>query len=282
MLLIVGSSVRKCYINEEIGNQLPELVFRATGDLVEIKSQKLYYISRTNDVIKRFGHRINTMRVQSIIENATGLENCIMWIEEASHLILFVKITNFDNTTKSKIVDKLRVKLLHILPMESMPDFIEIIGNFPLTTNGKLDKNGLENIYLESLKYLRKNIQKNPAKVVNFLLRKYLGLNEDNIRESQHKTFSQLGGNSILLVQILNEYRDILDTEYPQTLVQLLLEENLSEALKLIKSIGSKSRLRKEENFAYDYESIRQNINIKWKYDLKACVDSSPTIIANG
>lgn len=280
IIYVLGSTTRKCYINDEIGNYLPDVVFRATGDLVKINDGNVYYVSRANDIIKRYGHRINMIQVQNIIENDTGLECYMLWIQEASYLILFVKIAKFAEETKNKIIDKLRVKFLQILPIESVPDIIEIVSNFPLNTNGKLDRYALKNKYLNSMN-LEIDSHKKPDEVFQNLLKKYLGLNDEDFQANLHKTFTQLGGNSVMVLQILNEYQSLTDSDYPKVFIQVLYEETLDKVLKLVKTMYNEVRLTKYQNIAYNYANIPQNIVVKWQYDLKACVDSTPAIIEN-
>lgn len=273
----LGSALRKCYINDE-GKGRDNVIFRATGDLVEIRNGLLYYVSRKDDIIKRFGHRINIKALEDIIEKATNLENHFIWLDEALHLVLFVRVKYTRPLDKSRITDKLRVKLLHLLPKESMPDHIEVIEKFPLTCNGKINKKALEEMYIDGL-YLRRQLNAEPLLVFKYLLKKYFGMNNDDIEQLQCACFTEIGGNSIILMQLLNEYEDTLNCEYPKVLVQMLLEEKLSDVFKLIESVEFQPKVKIKEKDSMHNFRVTENLHIKWSYDLKSCVDCTALII---
>lgn len=252
-----------------------------------MKNDTISYMGRKDNMIKRYGHRINISYIENEIANCTNLQNHLIWFSEVQKLILFFKISNVDEKTKYKTIDKLRIQLLHNLPKESMPDDIEIIQNLPLTINGKVDKNALKVLYKNSIYYSKENLTGKYDQVFKYLIKKYLGLNDFLIEKFQHHTFLELGGNSIIALQLLSEYKQLLKHEYPPELVQALFEDKLSNVYDLTKSINfQQDKLviasGREDLYKNDaFSKSNMNFKIKWKYNLQACIDSTCTIIQN-
>lgn len=292
---IIGSGSRKCLVNEEDNTEIQGITFRPTGDLVEITNEKHYYIGRKNDIVKRYGHRINLNQISDSINKKTSIQNVCVWQELESKLLLFLLIKDYDNILKEKMIDKIRVKLFHELPKEHFPDFVGALSTFPLTNHGKIDKATLIEVYrsTNSIEQQRSS-SKNAANVFNNLIAKYFGLSRKQLQIYKNCSFFDIGGNSILIMQFLEEFKKILSRELPSELVTVLFEKNLDYCRRYIEQqdlkrtidmvpdvspikLKNKSiKIDHSENANYDFD-----MRILWKYDLKACVDCSPAIIRN-
>ncbi|KAJ8962455.1 hypothetical protein NQ317_013440, partial [Molorchus minor] len=146
--IVIGSTSRICYLDKENPEDHHQPVFRETGDLANATDKGIFLIGRKNKVIKRFGHRINLAKIESLLFKDTSLESRCIWSREHNKIMLFILIKDLDLTIKEKIIDKLRVKLIGILTEENLPDFIEIVQNFSLTSHGKVNEKALERLYL--------------------------------------------------------------------------------------------------------------------------------------
>lgn len=272
------------------------MVFRSTGDRVKIQNGKLYYAGRTNELIKRHGHRINLRTIEDQVFKITSIQNKCVWFKKQSKLLLFLLIKDCNQTRKAKILDKIRVKLLHSLPNECFPDFIEVIDNFPVTSNGKIDRRTLIDIYRTTNDQIF--CAKNPVEVYDNLLVKYFGLSQSEFQVCEGCSFGEIGGNSILVMQFYEEFKHILDREVPNDLVTRLLENSLEDCRKYVVNLALSSLKRKKDSEQYSPEvevglrklqnsfvnatrNCRFEIQVNWKYDLKACVDCSPVVYKN-
>lgn len=276
--LFIGSSKRFTLINDELMH--PSMVFRSTGDLVRIKHDKIYYLGRMNDVIKRYGVKIHLTQIETSIFNSLSLENKCVWYEEKHKLILFVLIKDTDLVQRSRTADKIRIHLLHELPPGQFPDRIEIVASFPLTSNGKVDKSRLLQIYTES----SENLPGNAADVFDVLISRYFGVSIENV--DNNLTLFQIGGNSILIMQLVEELRQFVEAEKQSKLITLLLEMNLLQCKEYLQQFGCSTHKRKLEKEAFIpkrphtvRKSSDPSVSIVWKYDFKACVDCSPVIM---
>lgn len=287
--LFIGSNLRKCIIDDEDTSQIEGTIFRATGDIVKAQNEKFYYLGRKNDCVKRFGVRINLEEITNRILLKTSIQNKCIWYEKESKLLLFLLIKDCgDNTLKEKIVDKIRVKLLHELPKEHFPDFIDAVVNFPLTINGKLDKNALIDIFTTTK--TQKLPSAKPIEVFDSLLLKYFGLGKTTLDAYLNYSFFDIGGNSILIIQFLEEFKTILLKEIPKELVTFLFEKNLNCCRKYISEMQDLKRAANwDEKESHSREKLMKTepmkeiikMEVLWKYDLQACVDCSPMVIKN-
>lgn len=256
-------------------------MFHSTGDLVKVINNEFYYIGRTNNIIKRFGNKINLVLLEEIISNTLNLNSKFIWLEEEQKLILFIQTEYYDLLAKSKILDKITIKLLHTLPKESSPDLIELLPVFPLTKNGKVDYESLKMIYFSNCNKLIES--RSPYEVFIYLLRKYFGFNEEDCDTFKDLNFFDIGGNSFLAVQFLNEYQDISKTSSSE-LASAIFEKPLKDCYNFFKTVkwSNKRSCSEEQSRNKQMKQISKNcvvLKIKWKYNLKACVDGTPGLI---
>lgn len=229
-------------------------------------------------MIKRFGDRINLSKTEELITQAIGLPNRCVWVKDFNKLITYVAIDNFMNSHKEKIIDKLQVKLLSVLSETSYPDHLYLLKKFPLTCHGKIDDKSLTN-YFSMTKVEKNNISNSTDQIFLNLCSKYLGLCEDVLVELKERSFLELGGNSITILQLDSELKDIFGSVYPRDFLKSLFEQNLKGCLNLL--INEKDRKRPiDEQVLSETKKLNLDKDFKtlWKYDLKACVDSSPLV----
>ncbi|KAJ3659027.1 hypothetical protein Zmor_010736 [Zophobas morio] len=270
--IYIGSTNRICFVNDEINPR-----FRATGDIAEINNSGIFYKGRKNDVIKRFGHKLHLSYIEQMVEKETTLSNTCVWLKSQSKLLLFLIIETFDEQTKNKILDKVRIKLLHTLPKQHFPDYIDIVRKCPVTSHGKLNKNALESIYLNR----SQTVKKTATDILESLFCKYFGISKTHLSELQEATFFDLGGNSILAVQFLNEFREEVGADCPD-FVTALFEKDIATCFQNIHCVQINKRRR--STFKNDHGNAAKKtktdveLKIAWRYNLQACVDSSPLV----
>lgn len=276
--IFLGSLTRNCLVDQEQQSNLTRPIFRETGDIAEINEKGLFYRYRKNRVIKRFGHRIVLTKVEALITKTTGLPNRCIWIKDLNKLVIYVVIENFTYNQEEKILDKLRVKLLNVLSQESFPDHLSIINTLPVTSHGKIDDKTLEKNYV--IFNQKKDIDSTASSTIfSSLCTKYLGLNFETLSEIEGQTFLELGGTSITILQLTNELKGILGSNYPDDFMKLLFQQTIKECLIFLKNYKNEKR-KVDSQMVVPNKKIKHNedFNVLWKYDLKACVDSSPVV----
>lgn len=275
--MVLGSSTRVCYIDNESAQTIQSPCFRETGDIANINEKGIFYVNRKNHIIKRFGHRVNLTKVEETICNGSGFINKCIWSKTLNKLMVFILMPeNYNRVFAERILDKLRVKLMSLLPEANYPDYFEIINKFPLTSHGKLDQKFLEDLYLRSVSHKANTTSE---QIFSELWCKYLGFNTDILATVEQHTFTELGGNSINALQMTNEFREILPSECPDEILGLVLQKKFEECISYLKNYKKKLKTFSEvDENVRKKAKLHNDFNIFWTYNMKACVDSSPLV----
>ncbi|MBF0422419.1 MAG: AMP-binding protein [Magnetococcales bacterium] len=117
-----------------------------SGDTVRMDAEGfLYYVGRRDLMIKTKGYRVSPTEVESLILALEGIGGCVATgyaADDKINLRVFVTFTSPD-------MDRQRLTLLcrQTLPFYLRPDDIVVVDRFPLTANGKIDRNRIINDY---------------------------------------------------------------------------------------------------------------------------------------
>ncbi|MGD1703623.1 class I adenylate-forming enzyme family protein [Dapis sp. BLCC M229] len=113
-----------------------------TGDNFKIDEEGyLYFAGRKDEQIKRRGFRLHPLEIEKAALELEEVKNAAV-IQLEEHLILFI-ITAQAGISQEMILSKLS----EVLESYKIPDFVEILENFPNTLNGKVNQRALEEIW---------------------------------------------------------------------------------------------------------------------------------------
>lgn len=292
------SKTRKCVVLNRV--KLPEsptgMHYIDTGDLGEMKNGIIYYRGRRDDVIKRFGHKVNMQAIETVVMQCPKINSCsCIWLPKPSLLIVYYSSEMVDN---QELIDFLKIKLDHI----SLPDRVIKVKSLPVNEHGKISKKILMKLYESSntSSMSRENFRS------KFLreLRSSLNLTcPYNVIKD--KDFFSMGGTSILAVTLCNK----LCHDYPElarlVLPHLLSHKNtIGKILRIVQKVefvntnANKLMLKSKRSKCSIDESISETelpkrsnteVNAKvtlsemWSYDTKKCVDATPALFeSNG
>ncbi|GGZ36222.1 hypothetical protein GCM10010387_32820 [Streptomyces inusitatus] len=109
-----------------------------TGDLVRVlPGGDLLFLGRADDQVKIRGHRVEPAEVEA----ALGAHPAVARAAVVAHSgPLGAYLVGYVVPRHGASVPDLRAHLAGRLPAHLVPDMIEVVGNFPLTPNGKLDR----------------------------------------------------------------------------------------------------------------------------------------------
>ncbi|XP_035733568.1 beta-alanine-activating enzyme-like [Vespa mandarinia] len=316
--LYIGSNSRLCLIDNEVLQNIKRPVFRNTGDIVHIDNNgRMFYKGRQNDIIKRYGNKLNLLRLNETIKKLNFVRNCYSWWDPMRHK-LHLCIHPITNGIAICELKKDVISHLEKLPDIYKPDKIHFIKNIELTENGKISIKFLEKICTEDRIVISSNLRDTIEENFESVWNNYLNLKTDG--------FIKLGGTSIMALQISTEICELLNTQFPNLIGMLLKDATFEECLTYLKNILS-FNTRNEIDVSTNYTSIHTyvtmdkifsndtykineeniclwqrckgrrythlsfnertlksdkktitNIRIKNTFDLLKCVDASPTI----
>lgn len=181
-----------------------------TGDVCRLLPDGNFeFVGRVDYQIKLRGFRIEPGEIEAAIREELKVKNTVVMMRESNNkkqLVAYIEMRNriFTEEEKRQITEKLRYALKQRLPDYMVPSSFVIMKDFPLTSNSKLDRDGLpipENDYISEHNYVQPENKIEQALVeiwCEIMNLKKIGV-EDN--------FFELGGDSIISIQIITKAR---------------------------------------------------------------------------
>ncbi|XP_022829044.1 acyl-CoA synthetase family member 4 homolog [Spodoptera litura] len=292
--IILVSKSRKCVIlNKSKGHEEQNsLKFLDTGDIGEVKSGTIYYRGRRDDIIKRFGHKVNLMNIEAAIMQCPRVKTCsCLWLPKPMLVAVYF---SSETLSSQELSDFLKCKL----DDKHWPDKIIRVDNLPTNSHGKVSKNTLCNMFEK----LMKAPQTEDSIKVTFMkeLKNSIGKNliYDQIK---NQDFFALGGTSFLAVSLCNNLSQTcpqfgkLILPYLMTqkhtideIMQIAYKQLCMDATKAKKRL---KRARPESKTAELDEVVKKSslesissieFTMIWKHDTGKCVDASPVLFQSG
>ncbi|ORB10981.1 non-ribosomal peptide synthetase, partial [Mycobacterium noviomagense] len=170
-----------------------------TGDLVRWRADgQLDYLGRADEQVKIRGYRIELGEIQAALADVDGINQAVVLAREDrpgdKRLVGYV--------TGSADPTDIRAALAERLPEYMIPAAVVVLEALPLTVNGKLDKRALP-----APEYIHADRYRAPANAIEELLAgifaEALGLERVGVDDS----FFELGGDSILSMQVASRAR---------------------------------------------------------------------------
>lgn len=279
-------------------------------DSLQIKSSKIYYKGRSDSTIKRLGHRVNLTKLETNAQTIESIEKSMaIWDGHNNKLHLIVK-SAWPIYDPVNVKSELRKHLRSCLDDCYQPDEIHCINSFPLTEHGKICKSTLKKIVNQRLKptdnleHLLRTIWQDQlgCEMDDGFLN--LGGNSISALQMSNEISDLLDLdvskliNSFLSNAKFSDIFSLIKTELTQNeqknerikniaeIGEQKTEENLQQSkissdisdvnqLGELKCLWQKNRGDNSET-AYDYRI--EKIVIDKSYDLKKCVDATPTV----
>lgn len=272
--LCLVSTKRHCFERSAAPSPPADL---ATGDLVRIIKDNVYFIGRKDDVIKRFGTKLNLrILVESVRREFPEISdaNCVLHQDE---LCLFIVTTT---TAAKDIVEQLRIFFATRPATNQRPDRIKVVDQLPLSAHGKLCRS-IINDWAENDENVIKNARdflcEQFSKVLGIDL--FIGGSDGEITSTSSKsqktawnsTFFDCGGSSFMAMQFCKD----IETKFGQyfdDLISLLLDRHTT-----IKTILERVHLMKPR-IGEVLEKDQSPLPIKWQINMGKCIDATPTI----
>jgi len=220
-----------------------------TGDLVRVLSDDTFeFMGRADQQVKIRGFRVEPSEIEETMRKSGLIENCVVLVKERhneKYLVCFYKNIQGKNTFAGDI----RSYLIQHLPSYMIPEKFLELDVFPLTANGKINKNVLRD------KEIKEEKRKDGVLPQTELQRK-LGilwceiLNTETV--SIHDNFFYYGGNSVLAYRFVSKINKELDI--PLRTAALFLHPTIEELAVYCNEI--QSVCDEEEPYITDKENI--------------------------
>ena len=201
-----------------------------TGDLVRYHSDgSLEYLNRIDSQVKIRGFRIELGEIETVLSEHPQVDKAVAIVREDQpgdvRLIAYIVAAGDRTPDTLTLKEFLRTKL----PEYMVPQHLNAVDTFPLTPAGKIDRKNLPQIDMgqtESPSFVapRNELESELAEIWQAVL----GVS----RVSIHDNFFDLGGHSLLGVQLFNRIEKVTGKKLP--LAQLFQSPTVSQLAEII------------------------------------------------
>lgn len=173
----------------------------ATGDLGKwLSDGNLQFIGRKDEQIKIRGYQVECKEVEVKIASILGVHDVVVMSRQDENRPLFLSAYIIADKTITE--ESILIFLKKKLPDYMIPSYFVFLEKFPLTANSKVDKKSLPSPF----KYEFNNLNDNEIPK-NETVEKILQVWKETLKHDKidfKRPFFENGGNSILLISLLN------------------------------------------------------------------------------
>jgi amino acid adenylation domain-containing protein len=226
-LFVGGDGLARGYLNdpELTGEKFvpnpfhPGSLLYRTGDFARYRSDgNIEFLGRIDNQVKIRGYRIELGEIESVIERHPAVREAVVMAREDvpgdRRLVAYVA-----PATAAAQTDGLRSFLKERLPAYMLPSGFVFVDAFPLTPNGKLDRKALPTPHDSSPALDASYVApRTPTEeVLASIWREVLNLKQVGV----HDNFFEMGGHSLLAVQLRFQVERTLEIEMPLVAIYL-------------------------------------------------------------
>jgi len=227
-LFLGGDGLARGYLNlpaltarrfvEDPFSRKPGARMYQTGDLARWRADgEIAYIGRADFQVKIRGFRVELGEIESNMRNYPGVRDAVVLLREDEpgdqRLVAYVV---FLSRTPGDL-GGLRSYLQHNLPGYMMPAHFVVLDDFPLTANGKINRNGMPAPLRQS--HCDEESRRLPRTPVEELIAQTWAeiLRVEHVRSNDD--FFALGGHSLLATQVMARMRSNFGVDLPLRLI---------------------------------------------------------------
>lgn len=251
-IYILGESLARGYYKNEKLNKEKFIYIEGkkayrTGDIGKITKENTYiYLGRKDHQIKLYGHRVETIEIECIINRYEGVNmNIIVPLERnKNHLVAYYR-------SHRKIdITKLKEYLRRELPFYMVPKVFMEINEIPLGVSGKIDKSRLPKVYDANM--IPTDDPNHLSEMEKEIIKIWkLVLEIENQKIGSQDEFYDLGGDSFSLIRMVFEITN-----------SLLKAEDEGIFMDKIKNIYGNMTIRDIAEIIYTIRENKRNIEL--------------------
>jgi amino acid adenylation domain-containing protein len=185
-----------------------------TGDLARyLPDGNIEFLGRRDNQVKIRGYRIELGEIESVLNQHPAVKDSVLMVRARYPLEETITAYVVPKHQSVSLVGRLRRYLIDKLPHYMIPSNLVILDSFPLSTNGKIDRNALPGIenpkpqIIDNFTEPTTEIEKLVAQTWRDVLKiENIGI---------HDNFFWVGGNSLLAVQIASRLQETFTKTVP-------------------------------------------------------------------
>ncbi len=183
-----------------------------TGDLVRFRPDgKIEFLGRMDHQVKIRGYRIELGEIETVVGEHKGVRECVAMVRE--DVVGDKRLVCYVVGEESLTAHELRAYLLDKLPDYMVPSVFVLMEKFPLTPNGKVDRNALPAPEQSRRDLAEAFVEPRTAleRVLAGIWSQVLGLERVGVDDN----FFELGGHSLLVTQLLSRVHEAFQVKLP-------------------------------------------------------------------
>ena len=181
-----------------------------TGDLGRfLPNGNIEFIGREDQQVKINGYRVELGEIEISAKHLPEIKDTVVTVNDDNHIILFFIAKEHLSLSLDELQNRLKHLLKQKLPEYMIPDKYIKLDVFPLTSNGKINRNALPKIKkFPDHEKRDSELEKGTTLIQRELLDLWYQIfkNQDI---SIHDSFFDIGGDSIKAIQFINEVRQM-------------------------------------------------------------------------
>lgn len=169
-----------------------------TGDFAKwLPDGTIMFVGRNDNQVKYRGYRIDLGEIESTIKNISGIKNCtVIFNNEDSANPTLIAFVIMDSSKIDQ--ETFRNQLVKKLPHYMVPNQFEFLAEFPLNTNGKIDRKKLLSFAQDKDNEIYEPPKNELEKTLCSIWEKVLGKDTVGIKDN----FFSLGGDSLDSIKV--------------------------------------------------------------------------------
>jgi amino acid adenylation domain-containing protein len=240
-IYIGGACLAKGYINrveltkgkfvpDPFSSNSDSLLYRSGDCGKYLNDGSIIYTGRKDEQLKIRGYRIEPREIEWHLMKYPGVKEAVVIAKKNNyadkHLEAFIIM---EDNISDNLVNELYAFLQEQLPPHLLPSVFNIVEKIPLTNSGKVDRIALEK-YDGDVVFAISNIIE-PTSETEIVLIEIMS-DIFKVKIGVNQSFSSIGGNSLLAMQITSEIRDRFAVDIPA--YSILSEPTIADIAKRI------------------------------------------------
>ncbi|MBS5854792.1 MAG: amino acid adenylation domain-containing protein [Clostridium sp.] len=200
-IYVQGECVGNGYLNNpektKLSFNLQNKLYK-TGDFAKwLPDGTIMFVGRNDNQVKYRGYRIDLGEIESTIKNISGIKNCtVIFNNEDSANPTLIAFVIMDSSKIDQ--ETFRNNLVRKLPHYMVPNQFEFLTDFPLNTNGKIDRKKLLSFAQDKDNEIYEPPKNELEKTLCSIWEKVLGKDTVGIKDN----FFSLGGDSLDSIKV--------------------------------------------------------------------------------
>jgi len=236
----------ECFLPHPFSRQPGARLYK-TGDVARyLPDGTIAFVGRLDQQVKLRGYRIELGEIETVLNQHPAVHECLVLIrEEGSGDKRLIAYVLPEQSEQKPTVSELRTFLQRKLPQYMVPSAFVVLEAWPLSPNGKVDRHVLpvpEGLHLH-LEMADVAPQNELERSIAMAWQEFLHVE----KVGRHENFFDLGGHSLLLVQVHHTLRATLNREI--SLIDLFKHPTISSLAKYLSQEQTKELCSQQSHY---------------------------------